>query len=256
MGAGYTIRSPSWPFLPDRTSMTRQPQSADIEELPLGRTSKSLPEQVADRLMQSIQTGVLQPGERLKEETLSDRFAVSRTTVREAISTLERRGVIERVPRFGARVREIRADEIEEIFCIRAQLLGLAARRVAEHGDDEILAQLRQQVERLRQLADKPSTSPASYAKVSIETQQLLIQAVGWKQLGTMYEGLSNQMLWKTSVRGKSLSFQSQQRRRESVGDWQRLLEAVCARDAAAAEESAKLLLGASYRAVRGQLAS
>lgn len=210
---------------------------------------------MADQLEQSIQNGVFGPGERLKEEILADRYAVSRTTVREAIGVLERRGLIERVPRFGARVREIDAEGIEEIFCIRAQLLGLAARRVAQARDDAALTQLRRQVERLRQLAGKPSTAPAVYARVSIEAQQLLINAVGWKQLPVMYEGLSNQVLWKTSVRGKSLSFQTPQRRSESAGDWQRLLEAVEAGKPDAAEEAAKLLLAASYRAVQDRLA-
>ncbi|WP_256977741.1 GntR family transcriptional regulator [Bordetella genomosp. 10] len=209
---------------------------------------------MADQLQQSIQNGDFGPGDRLKEETLADRFAVSRTTVREAIGALERRGLIERVPRFGARVREIDAEGIEEIFCIRAQLLGLAAARVALSKDAAVLQQLRAQVERLRQLAGKPSTSPAAYGKVSIETQQLLINAVGWKQLPLMYEGLSNQILWKVSVRGKSLSFQTAQRRSESASDWQRLLTAVEAGDPARAEEGAKLLLGASYRAVKDRL--
>ncbi len=209
---------------------------------------------MADQLEQSIQNGRFGPGERLKEETLADRYAVSRTTVREAIGVLERRGLVERVPRFGARVREIDAQGIEEIFCIRAQLLGLAARRVAQAREAATLEQLQRQVERLRQLADKPSTSPAAYAKVSIETQQLLINAVGWKQLPVMYEGLSNQVLWKISVRGKSLSFQTPQRRSESASDWQRLLEAVQSGNPGGAEESAKLLLAASYRAVQERL--
>lgn len=209
---------------------------------------------MADQLEQSIQNGELGPGERLKEEILADKYVVSRTTVREAIGVLERRGLIERLPRMGARVREIDAQGIEEIFCIRAQLLGLAAQRIAQSRDEPTLAQLRRQVERLSLLADKPSTAPAAYAKVSIETQQFLINAVGWKQLPVMYEGLGNQILWKTSVRGKSLSFQTPQRRSESANDWRRLLAAVEAGDPATAEESAKLLLAASYRAVQERL--
>ncbi|WP_233161686.1 MULTISPECIES: GntR family transcriptional regulator [unclassified Achromobacter] len=209
---------------------------------------------MANQVELSIQNGVVGPGERLKEETLADRYAVSRTTVREAIGVLERRGLVERVPRFGARVREIDASGIEEIFCIRAQLLGLAARRVAQSRDEATLAQLRRQIERLRQMADKSSTSPAVYARTSIETQQLLINAVGWKQLPAMYEGLGNQVLWKISVRGRSLSFQTPQRRSESAGDWQRLLDAVEAGEPAAAEESAKQLLAASFRAVQERL--
>ena len=232
--------------------ITRQIPSA-TEHLPLGKVTKSLPEQVADQLGEMIHAGVCEPGERLKEEDLAERFAVSRTTIRDAINTLERRGMIERIPRYGARVRVIDAAEIEEIFGIRAQLLGLAARVVAERGTDATLAQFASHIERLCQLAEKESTAPAMYAKASIEAQRLLVSTSGWKQLSTIYEGLSNQALWRVSVRGKSLSFKTMQRRRESAADWQRLCEAILKRDPDEAELHAKALLHASYLAAKEQ---
>ena len=152
----------------------RQTSSAN-ERLPLGRATKSLPEQVADQLAEMIHAGECEPGERLKEEMLAERFAVSRTTIREAINALERRGMIERMPRYGARVKVIDAAEVEEIFGIRAQLLGLAARMVAEKGSDATLARFAGHIERLCQLAEKESTAPAAYAKASIEAQHLLV---------------------------------------------------------------------------------
>src|SRR5690606_15142004 len=102
-----------------------------------GLVNKSLPEQVADHLAETIQEGKFKPGDRLKEEALAEHFAVSRTTIREAIGALERRGMVERIPRYGTRVRIIDESEIEEIFRIRAQLLGLAAHIVAESGSSE-----------------------------------------------------------------------------------------------------------------------
>lgn len=231
--------------------MSNRQISSAKERLPLGRVTKSLPEQVADQLVEMIHDGECEPGERLKEEVLAERFAVSRTTIREAINTLERRGMIERVPRYGARVKVIDAAEVEEIFGIRAQLLGLAARMVAEKGSDDTLARFAGHIERLRQLADKESTAPATYARASIEAQHLLVSDAGWKQLSAIYEGLSSQALWRISVRGKSISFKTVQRRRESAADWQRICEAVLARDPEQAELRAKALLHASYLAAR-----
>jgi len=222
-----------------------------VRELPVGKATRSLPGLVADQLSAAILNGEFAPGERLKEESLADRFAVSRTAIREAIALLEARGMAERIPRYGARVRIIDADEIEEIFAIRAQLLGLAARVMAERASDEILANIRQHTARIRQLADNESTSPATYAEATIKAQRLLMNNLQWKQLPAIYEGLSNQVLWQMTVRGKSLSFQTQSRRRESATDWEHLTAAIIERDPEAAERSAKQMLQGSYRAVK-----
>jgi DNA-binding GntR family transcriptional regulator len=228
--------------------------SFDSESVRVGRLSKSLPEQVAEQLITAIQEGALEPGERLKEEIFAERFAVSRSTIREAIALLERRGIVERVPRYGARIVLIDAEEIEELFLIRAQLLGLAARLAAEKGDAELMESLRQNANKLRKLASDPATTPADYARVSIETQRLLVAGNGGRRLRSIYEELSNQSLWQFAVREKSISFRTVQRRKDSAADWQRVVAAVVGRDAEAAERAAKALLLASYQYVKGQL--
>jgi DNA-binding GntR family transcriptional regulator len=234
--------------------MSGQKFNFDAESVRVGRLSKSLPEQVAEQLLTAIQEGALEPGERLKEEIFAGRFAVSRSTIREAIALLERRGVVERVPRFGARVMVIDADEVEELFTIRAQLLGLAARLAAEKGSDELMSRLRENAQTLRKLADDPATTPADYASVSIETQRLLVASNGGKRLRSIYEDLSNQALWRFAIREKSISFRSQERRKDSAADWEHLVAAVVGRDSDAAERHGKALLFASYRYVKDQL--
>jgi DNA-binding GntR family transcriptional regulator len=234
--------------------MSGQKFNFDAESVRVGRLSKSLPEQVAEQLLTAIQEGVLEPGERLKEEIFAERFAVSRSTIREAIALLERRGVVERVPRFGARVMVIDADEVEELFTLRAQLLGLAARLAAEKGSDELMSTLRENAHTLRKLADDPATEPADYASVSIETQRLLVASNGGKRLRSIYEDLSNQALWRFAIREKSISFRTQQRRKESAVDWEHLVAAIVDRDPDAAEHHGKALLFASYRYVKDQL--
>ncbi|MCD0502008.1 GntR family transcriptional regulator [Bordetella petrii] len=220
------------------------------ESTRIGRLAKSLPEQVAESLLAAIHDGAIAPGERLKEEIYAERFAVSRSTVREAMALLERRGVVERVPRYGVRVIAVDAEEIEEIFNIRAQLLGLAARLVTEKPPEGFVAQLVERAADLRKLADAADTAPGDYASLSIDTQRMLMGACPGKRLRTIYEGLSDQALWRYAIREKSISFSTQQRRRESAADWTRLAQAVAASEGAAAESAAKELLLASYRAV------
>lgn len=226
------------------------------ESTQIGRIAKSLPEQVAETLLRAIRDGAIEPGERLKEEIYAERFAVSRSTVREAMALLERRGVVERVPRYGVRVVAVDAQEIEEIFQIRAQLLGLAARMVTEQAPEGFSEQFLARAAELRALADSADTTPAKYANLSIETQRMLVSACSGRRLKSIYEGLSDQPLWRYAIREKSISFSTQQRRQESAEDWKRLAEYVAAGDAAAAECAARDLLLASYRSVLTALGS
>jgi DNA-binding GntR family transcriptional regulator len=222
----------------------------DKESTQIGRLAKSLPEQVAESLLAAIQEGAIEPGERLKEEVYAERFAVSRSTVREAMALLERRGVVERVPRYGVRVIAVDADEIEEIFNIRAQLLSLAARLVAEKGNDEFIRRLLARAAELKTLAAADETIAGDYASLSIDTQRLIMEECSVKRLRPLYESLSDQALWRYAIREKAISFGTKQRRQESAEDWMRLAQAIAKTDTAGAELAAKELLQASYQAV------
>jgi DNA-binding GntR family transcriptional regulator len=226
----------------------------DVEVAQLGRMAKSLPEMVAEQLLAAITDGTLPPGEHLKEELCSVRFGVSRSTVREAIAILERRGVVSRIARQGARVLVVDAAEIEEIFHIRAQLLGLAARLTAERAPDSVLSAFAQQVTRLEALAVAPMTSPSEYAAASIEAQRQLVSTGTGKRLQAIYEDLSSAALWRFAVRDKAISFQTMERRMESARDWRQVGNAIMHRNGDAAEVHAKALLLASYRAIKDRV--
>src|SRR5689334_14427523 len=96
----------------------------------------TLPLQVAERIGQAIVDEQFQPGERLKEVELALSFGVSRATIREALRILENRGLVDILPQRGARVTELSPKELEDLFEIRAALLGVASRRLAERGSD------------------------------------------------------------------------------------------------------------------------
>jgi DNA-binding GntR family transcriptional regulator len=229
--------------------MSREQLRKGAPANPLGRTILSLPAQVADSLSSEILEGLRAPGERLKEIELAERFAVSRTAIREAVSILERDGLVERIPRIGARVRVISPEDIEELFFIRAYLLGLAVRRIAEKAPDSFLKEVQRRVDKVGDLGKDPSTTPAHYAAAVLALHKLIMEATGWQQLKSMFEGLSNQALWQVSVRGRSASFLTAERRLESSQGWLRLNAALQKRQALKAEDEAKAMLLASYDA-------
>lgn len=80
---------------------------------------------IAERVIESILTRQIRPGERLGEQELADLFSVSRTVVREALIKLQARGFVEVRSRTGWYVVEPSFDEARETY---------AARRVIEPG--------------------------------------------------------------------------------------------------------------------------
>ncbi|MGQ0848578.1 MAG: GntR family transcriptional regulator [Actinomycetota bacterium] len=98
---------------------------------PLGKRHRSLRESVAEAIRNGILAGSLQPGDRLVEDDLASRLGVSRMPVREALATLETEGFVDLVPRRGASVAMISAEEAVELFEVRSMLEGLAARLAA-----------------------------------------------------------------------------------------------------------------------------
>src|SRR5204863_3185534 len=75
---------------------------------------------------EAIVSGELAPGTVLRQEQVSERFAVSRTPVREALRRLAALGLVSFVPNRGVRVRGLSRDELHEAFLVRAELESLA----------------------------------------------------------------------------------------------------------------------------------
>ncbi len=109
---------------------------------PSARNGEDASSAIAVQLEEDIVLGRLQPRERLIEEDLSERFAVKRHIVRQAIIDLERLGLVERVRNRGAVVRLYSAREVEDINAVRDLLEGHAASLVALPVPDADLADL------------------------------------------------------------------------------------------------------------------
>jgi DNA-binding GntR family transcriptional regulator len=90
--------------------------------------SRSLPDQIADAIVEGIAADVLRPGQRLIELDLARQFSVSRVPLREALKTLEAQGILERSPNRGVRIVELDETRIDRICEVRAALETIAAR--------------------------------------------------------------------------------------------------------------------------------
>jgi DNA-binding GntR family transcriptional regulator len=98
--------------------------------------------ELRDLIEDEIVTGRLVPGERLDEVTLSNRYGVSRTPVRQALHQLSALGLVDVRPRRGATVSAPDIPTVMQMFEVMAELEAmcgrLAARRLSSAEENAI----------------------------------------------------------------------------------------------------------------------
>ena len=93
-------------------------------------------------ILDAIDSHVYQPGDRLVESELADRFGVSRTPIREALQRLETQNLLTRDGR-SLIVASLDHNQLAELYVVRGELEGMAARLAARHATPEEVGVLR-----------------------------------------------------------------------------------------------------------------
>jgi DNA-binding GntR family transcriptional regulator len=184
------------------------------------RPTLTVPEQIAARIGDRILEGVLAPGERILEQEIADEFAVSRGPVRDAIRILEREGLVTVLPRRGAVVTELSAEEVREIFEMRAGLYEVVARKAMARPDPELRAVLRAGVARLEAMAELEEDA-GRYAETTYRLSLIVARRCGNRLLYRTLAQLSLQTL-----RYSKLGLASRARRQASATLWREALAA------------------------------
>jgi DNA-binding GntR family transcriptional regulator len=86
---------------------------------------------LAQQIAELVLSGEIAPGLKLDEQSLAQRFQVSRTPVREALRQLANTGLIELFPNRGAFVARVTPEQLEEMFVAMAELEATCARLAA-----------------------------------------------------------------------------------------------------------------------------
>ncbi|MST33366.1 GntR family transcriptional regulator, partial [Acidimicrobiaceae bacterium USS-CC1] len=107
-------------------------------------------------LRDGIARGEHAAGSRLREEDLAATLGLSRTPVREALRRLQAEGLVEVEPRRGALVATWSADELDEIFELRALVEGYGARRAAARVADAQVGLLEELCEGMEEAVAAP----------------------------------------------------------------------------------------------------
>lgn len=116
---------------------------------------KSMAEQIAQHLANQIISGQRVANERIQELKIVEELDVSRGSVREALLLMERRHLVDIVPRKGAMVAEISADSVENLFDVFGVLVTRLAVLVAQRWQDNELDQLIPHLMGLQRMAEQ-----------------------------------------------------------------------------------------------------
>lgn len=196
--------------------------------------TQTLPEKIAAAVADRVVTGEYQAGDRLLESTLVKTFNVSHGPIRDALRILQGSGLVTIHPYRGAQVTELSVREVMEIYQVRAALVGLRARWIAEddarHG---LIAQLQKPIAHLTELARMPHKCE-QYVEAALAVNSTLTESLSNRWLRDMLRALTLQ-----TRRYTRLALASVERRKDSARLWRKLLEAIQSGDGECAQNIA-----------------
>lgn len=192
----------------------------------------TLRRQVEDALRRAIISGQRSPGERLVERELCETLGVSRTSVREALRTLEAERLVRIVPYKGPIVAAMTVEDARELYALRGLLEGFAAREFALHGSDDALARFSSEARVLRLAAEAGDRDKVLAAKG--ELYEIMLGNCRNKLVREVLESLFSRI---NLLRATSLMHPD--RLPHSLTEIELLAAALCERDAETAEAMA-----------------
>jgi DNA-binding GntR family transcriptional regulator len=199
---------------------------------------KLLPEQIAAKLSERVILGVYKPGDRLVEAGLSAEFGVSHGPIRDALRMLQASGLLTIHPYRGAHVTLLSVREVRELYQVRAALVSIRARWIAEDPNrSEILTQVEEPLRRLPALAQNPADAEKFIAE-TFRINSALTESLPNRWLRSTIQAITLQ----TNRYSHLALVASAERRVESAHLWRMLVDAMTAGDGDLAEKVAATL--------------
>jgi DNA-binding GntR family transcriptional regulator len=205
--------------------------------MPVDPIAQTLPEKIAATLAEGIVSGRYPAGARLIEAALVKEYGVSHGPVRDALRILQNSGLVVINAYRGAEVTGLTVREVKEIYQVRAALVGLRARWLAEdEARAEIVAQVEPAIEELQALSKSPDLA-SEYTNVALAINRALTESLSNRWLRSMLQALTLQ-----TSRYTRLAHATSERRGDSARMWRALLDAIKAGDGEAAERIASTI--------------
>ncbi|MBE9397248.1 GntR family transcriptional regulator [Pontibacterium sp. N1Y112] len=212
--------------------------------------SRTLADRVCEKIVDAIVMGNIPPGHKISEPELARTYGISRGPLREAIRRLEGYRLVERKPHVGARVVNLSAKELIEIYHVREALEGMACRLAAEHMPQEEIEDLRELLdEHERNIAEldgrsyfqKEGDLDFHHRIVKGSKNEKMLEVLG----GELYH-LVRMYRYKFSV--------SSSRPKRALKEHRQIVDAIDSRDPELAEMLMRRHIGAARKNIEGKL--
>lgn len=139
-----------------------------------------------EKLRAMIISGELAPGVQLKEEQVAEWCGVSRTPVRNAIHRLEAEMFIERTESQRSFVSHWSADDVADLFSLRALLESYAVERATANMTEDMLQRLHACCARIEQAIRAPVADIDRFLSENAIFHGLILEAAGSDRLSSM----------------------------------------------------------------------
>ena len=161
----------------------------------------NLRDQVREELLNWLADGRLPPGQRLEEERISRALGVSRTPLREALTSLASDSLVEAIPRRGFRVPKLSAERVRNLHPIVGALEGLAVRLSGSQA-----AYLANQLDALNERLGSAHLSPMQRADLDRRWHETLVSRNPNRELAQLLDRVRGRLRpyagsWERSTR-------------------------------------------------------
>jgi DNA-binding GntR family transcriptional regulator len=179
--------------------------------------------QVADVLREAIISGKFRLGGKLIEEELSSMLHVSRTPIRQALHILKLEGLVDLVPRRGAFVSELNANDAEERYQIMGMIESFAVEQMILSGNIN-LSSLENAISYMAEQIEKRNLK--GIIQANFDFHRTIVEMAENKILVTLYHAARN----PTRI-FQSIGLFSHEDWVESLEDHTKIVEAIRSRD-------------------------
>lgn len=150
--------------------------------------SKRTGDLVATELRRAIIEGRVNPGDVLREEELARELGISRTPVREALIELRNEGLVEAQATRRAVVRAYTAEELSDIYGLRAALEAYGARLACLRAGPEVHRALDRNNEVFHDVARRDGDNVNELVRLNLDFHAIIADAAGMPHLQKMID--------------------------------------------------------------------
>jgi GntR family transcriptional regulator, carbon starvation induced regulator len=195
------------------------------------QSAATLASVVYEQLRADLLRGTLAPGEKLRMESLRQRYGVGASPLREALNRLAAEGLVMQIDQRGFRVAPVSIEDLRELTKARLWVTGLALRESIAHGDaaweERIVLAFHRMMRAVGRSPDGTAVIGAAGEKLHAAFHAALIDACGSRWITDFAA-----MLFDCARRYQHLSTQWKHQPRDIAAEHRTIMDAVLARDA------------------------